>query len=112
MTHTRIRPPPGERKKIFTRPDFRKQTNILFWPEAAVHAMCNIFEEDDCDAFLLVDAENAFNSINRCAKLISGLCPIASVYAYNYARPFAVGGKELKSKEGMTQEDPVSRSKR
>ena len=76
--------------------------------------MRNIFEEDDCDAVLLVDAANAFNSINRCTMLenISRLCPIAYVYAYNcytpHARLFVVGGKELKSKEGTTQGDPVS----
>ena len=76
--------------------------------------MRNIFEEDDCDAVLLVDAANAFNSINRASMLenISRLCPIAYVYAYNcyapHARLFVVGGKELKSKEGTTQGDPVS----
>ena len=72
------------------------------------------FEEEDCDAVLLVDAANAFNSINRCAMLenILRLCPIAYIYAYNCYAPhdrlFVVGGKELKSKEGTTQGDPVS----
>ena len=82
--------------------------------EAAVHAMRNIFEDDDSDAVLLIDAANAFNSINRCTMLenISRLCPIAYVYAYNcytpHARLFIVGGRELRSKEGTTQGDPVS----
>ena len=43
---------------------------------------------------------------------ISRLCPIAYVYAYNcytpHARLFIVGGRELRSKEGTTQGDPVS----
>ena len=79
-----------------------------------MHAMRDIFEEDDCDAVLLVDAANAFNSINRGAMLenILRLCPIAYVYAYNcyapHARLFVVGGRELRSKEGTTQGDPVS----
>ena len=33
--------------------------------EAGVHAMGEIFEEDDTDAILLVDASNAFNTLNR-----------------------------------------------
>ena len=76
--------------------------------------MRNIFEDDECDAVLLVDAANAFNSINRSSMLenISRLCPIVYTYAYNcyspHARLFIVGGKELKSKEGTTQGDPVS----
>ena len=32
--------------------------------EAAVHSMRKIFEEEDCQAVLLVDASNAFNSIS------------------------------------------------
>ena len=82
--------------------------------EAAVHAMRNVFEDDDSDAVLLIDAANAFNSINRCTMLenISRLCPIAYVYAYNcytlHARLFIVGGRELRSKEGTMQGDPVS----
>ena len=37
--------------------------------EAAIHAMRSIFKADETDAALLVDASNAFNSLNRVAAL-------------------------------------------
>ena len=37
--------------------------------EAAIHAMRTIYENEDTDRILLVDAANAFNSINREAML-------------------------------------------
>ena len=80
--------------------------------EAAIHAMRDIFNADSTDAVILVDAANAFNSINRDAMLknISSICPIVFIYAYNcysvHARLFVLGGAELKSKEGTTQGDP------
>ena len=45
--------------------------------EAAIHAMRNIFEADETDAVLLIDASNAFNALNRAAALhnIRVLCP-------------------------------------
>ena len=82
--------------------------------EAAVHAMHTIFESMETDGILLIDATNAFNSLNRAAALhnIRVLCPIISVFAINTyripTRMFIVGGKEVLSVEGTTQGDPLS----
>ena len=35
--------------------------------EAAIHSMRSIFAEDSSEDMLLVDASNAFNSLNRCS---------------------------------------------
>ena len=82
--------------------------------EAAIHAMSKIFEEDTSDAILLVDASNAFNTINRKAVLhnIQCLCPSIARYVINcYQHPsrlFVLGGGELSSEEGTTQGDPLA----
>ena len=82
--------------------------------EAAIHAMHRIFEADDTDAVLLVDASNAFNALNRAAALhnIRVLCPVIAFYAINTyrlsARLFITGGKEITSAEGTTQGDPLA----
>ena len=82
--------------------------------EAAVHAMGDIFEEEETDALLLVDAKNAFNSINRRVLLhnISYLCPAMATYVINcYRNPsrlFVQGGLEIASTEGTTQGDPMA----
>ena len=66
--------------------------------EAAIHTMRDIFANVDTDAVLLIDAENAFNSIN-CKVILYNLkfiCPIIATYIINcYAtssRLFIVGG--------------------
>ena len=33
--------------------------------EAAIHAMQDIYNDEECEAVLLVDASNAFNTLNR-----------------------------------------------
>ena len=84
--------------------------------EAAVHAMRSIFQADETDAALLIDASNAFNSLNRAAALnnIRVLCPLSPTYVTNTyrvpARLFVVGGSELKSAERTTQGDPLAMS--
>ena len=84
--------------------------------EAAIHTMYSIFDTDDIDAVLLIDASNAFNSLNRAAALhnVAVLCPFLATYAFNTykapARLFVTGGKELKSTEGATQGDPLAMS--
>ena len=82
--------------------------------EAAVHAVREIFQEEECDAVILVDASNAFNSINRKAMLhnIGILCPVMKTFAENCystsARLFITGGGEILSKEGTTQGCPAA----
>ena len=73
-----------------------------------------VFEADDTDAVLLIDASNAFNALNRAAALhnIRVLCPVIAAYAVNIyrkpARLFITGGKEIVSAEGTTQGDPLA----
>ena len=82
--------------------------------EAAVHAMKDIFDEEDTDGVLLIDATNAFNSINREVLLhnIRYICPPMAIYIRNsykrYSRLFISGGGEIKSVEGTTQGDPLA----
>ena len=65
-------------------------------------------------AVLLVDAENAFNSINKNVMIhnISVVCPEISTYVSNgyqsTARLFVIGGKQTLSKERTTQGEPTS----
>ena len=72
------------------------------------------FKEESAEAVLLVDAEKAFNSINRKVFLhnIYILCPAISTFVTNcYATParlFVIGGSEIKSNEGATQRDLVA----
>ena len=78
--------------------------------------MRNIFEADETDAVLLIDASNAFNALNRAAALhnIRVLCPTLATYVISTyrqpARLFITGGEELVSAEGTTQGDPLSMS--
>ena len=81
--------------------------------EAAIHAMKVMYENNDTDAVLLVDAENAFNSLNRKAFLhnIGIICPSITIFIRNCytitTRLFVIGGTEIQSEEGTTQGDPL-----
>ena len=81
--------------------------------EAAVHAMRQVFEAPDTDAVILVDASNAFNSLNRQAALrnIHQLCPALSKVLTNTYREdvqLFIDGEVLLSQEGTTQGDPLA----
>ena len=81
--------------------------------EAAVHFMRKSFHSEGTEAVLLVDASNAFNSLNRDAALhnIRHICPsLATVLINTYrgASELFVGGSTLSSEEGTTQGDPLA----
>ena len=81
--------------------------------EAAIHSMRSIFANPDTDSVLLVDATNAFNSLNRQVALtnISILCSAIHLILVNaYQRPSClfVGGETLLSQDGTTQGDQLA----
>ena len=82
--------------------------------EAAIHAMRQIFQNDETDAVLLIDASNAFNRLNRQVALhnIQVTCPVIATYVINTYREHSVlyvaGGKKMLSREGTTQGDPLA----
>ena len=53
--------------------------------EAAIHSVRSLFDKEDTEAVLLVDAENAFNNINRSSILrnIEIVCPKIAIYVFN-----------------------------
>lgn len=82
--------------------------------EAAIHALRKVFASMGTDAVLLVDADNAFNRLNRAVALhnIRYTCPpLAAILTNIYRAPshlFVTGGMELSSEEGTTQGCPMS----
>ena len=82
--------------------------------EAGVHAMHTIFQEEETHGIIQVDANNAFNTINRNVFMhnIKIICPEIAIFVQNCyqepARLFVVGGIEIKSLEGTTQGDPTA----
>jgi hypothetical protein len=78
-----------------------------------VHAVRTLFQSDETEALLLVDASNAFNSLNRQTALhnIQRLCPsLATALINTYRSPseLYVDGDVLLSEEGTTQGDPLA----
>ena len=83
--------------------------------EATVHSARTAFDSNDTEAMLLVDATNAFNSLNRQVALhnIRRLCPpLATILINKYPAPsdLFVDGDTLQSQEGTTQGDPLAMS--
>ena len=76
--------------------------------ESAVHAMRQVFESSETEAIILVDATNAFNSLNRQTALrnIQHLCPALSKVLINTYRDdvrLYINGETMLSQEGTTQ---------
>ncbi len=81
--------------------------------EAAVHGVRHQFNLDETEGILLVDASNAFNSLNRANALanIQNLCPPFSTILINLYRQSSelfLGQHTLLSQEGTTQGDPLA----
>ena len=81
--------------------------------EAAVHAVDSLFQQEETEAILLVDASNAFNSLNRLCALhnIRRLCPslaTALINCYRAPTELFIDGDVLYSREGTTQGDPLA----
>ena len=76
--------------------------------EAGINAMRNLFEDDGVEAMLMVDASNAFNSLNREAALrnIRIYCPVlAPMLTNTYRTPsrLFIDGDHILSQEGTMQ---------
>ena len=81
--------------------------------EAAVHAMRQLFAAEETQGILLIDAHNAFNSLNRRAAMwnVRVLCPALGPVVVNTYRSnihLFVGGETILSVEGTTQGDPLA----
>ena len=78
--------------------------------EAARHAMQDISANEDTEVVLLIDAENAFNSINP-KVILHNLNFIHSIITNSYiapARLFIIGGGKILPQEGTTHCDPAT----
>ena len=81
--------------------------------EVAIHAMTQIFADDDTEALILVDASNAFNCLNRQVTLRNRktVCPAMSTIltnTYRHNSQLFVDGQCILSKEGTTQGDTLA----
>ena len=81
--------------------------------EFAIHSLRDAFDKPESEGMLLIDATNAFNSLNRKLALenIKVVCPSLLIPLKNsYASPCSlfVNGKVIPSQEGTTQGDPLA----
>ncbi len=103
------------------KPDIQKAagplqvcTGLKGGAEAAIHSMKDLFSMEENDAVILVDATNAFNTLNRIIALhnIQFIClSFAKILINTYrapARLFISGGAELQSEEGTTHGDNLA----
>ena len=91
-------------------------TGLQSGGKAAIHSMKQIFDDKKTDPVILVDASNAFNSLNRNAALhnIQLLCPQFSTISINTyrlsVRMIVFRSKDIVSNEGTTPGDNLAMS--
>ena len=79
-----------------------------------IHAIHDVFNDDNITGIFMIDEENAFNLISQKIKLhnLKLICPIIATYIESCymcpVRLFIIGGGELLSKDGTTKGDPTS----
>ena len=83
--------------------------------KAGIHTMTNLFKDDGVQAMLMLDASNAFNSLNREAALrnIRIHCPVLALMLTNMYRTHSMlfvsmGTTVIHSQEGAMQGDPLA----
>ena len=82
--------------------------------ESLTHAIHAVFEEQSAETVLLVDASNAFSSVNGNAFLqnVEIKCPLIVKYVkncYSLSNHFIIiSGGEIQSIKGTTQGDPAA----
>ena len=81
--------------------------------ETAIHSVHDLFQHKDTEAVLLIDASNAFNSLNRKVALhnVQFTCPELSTILQNtYGAPsdLFIDDETIQSQEGTTQGDPLA----
>ena len=83
-------------------------------PTEGERAMQEIYVDESMEGILLVDATNAFNSLNRSTALhnVKFTCLVLATFLHNAyqhsSQLFVDGGGEITSEEGTTQGDPLS----
>ena len=91
-------------------------TGLQSGAEAAIHSMKEMFDDEQTDVVILVDASNKFNSLSRNSALhnIQILCPQFSTILINtYRLPMRMivfGSKDIVSNEGIIQGDNLAMS--
>ena len=91
-------------------------TGLKLGAETAINSMKEIFDDEETHAAILVDASNAFTSLNRNAPLhnIQIFCPWFSSILINMYRPPArmivFGNKDIVSNERTNQGDNLAMS--
>ena len=81
--------------------------------EHAIHSLRKAYDSPEVEGILLIDAQNAFNSLNRdlALKNVDILCPsLTHAIRNSYSTPsdLYINQNLIKSQEGTTQGDPLA----